>query len=699
MTNRPTLIIKRRTFLVMSLIGLFDLVLIGRLADIQGVDSPHLKALADGIHFRGVPLAPFRGNIVDRKGNLLAGNHHAYSVYAIPVQTRKHRADEVILLSTLLNLPEGTLERRLKRRQGFVWVKRRISWQETQDIKSQLSTMPGVHLLVETQRYYPQGGLVGPVLGFTGIDNQGLSGVELTYDRYLAGKPGSIQEEFDVTGQSVKFARTRVIPSVQGDTVELSLDENIQAMAERACEQAITQTHGKSVSIVVMHPLTGGILAMAQRPTMNPNHFQEYSPKQYRVLPVSDAIPPGSIFKPVTLAAALQEGTAALGFSYYCPGFKNVLGRRVNCWRPLGHGSQNLAEVVKNSCNVGFMDLGLGLGIAKFYEYLGRFGLRSRTQIDLPGEALGLIPALKQITALDLAIMAFGQTLTVTPLALLTAISALANNGVLLTPHVVKRIINHQGQVVKALDGKVVRRVVAPEVARTVQEMMVAVVSQGTGKLAQVPGYRVAGKTGTAQKVVNGRTEKGIYIASFIGFGPVPHPEAAIIINVDEPVGAYYGGQVAAPVFGHLMRAIFRYLKIPATEPIKPPKSGEPAMVPSLVNLDPQTAQADAEAFGFSVQFIGQGDVVRDQSVEYGGYRPAGTRLGLALGMAPRVYLDWVSVPRFTGLTIFEALHLAQHIGVNVNHRSQRQSGRVRKQSIAAGTEVRSGTTVDVWTA
>ncbi|HBQ96579.1 MAG: penicillin-binding transpeptidase domain-containing protein [Firmicutes bacterium] len=699
MTNRPTLIIKRRTFIVMSFISLFDLVLLGRLADIQGVDSADLKALADGIHFRGVPLVPFRGNIVDRNGRLLAGSHHAYSVYAIPIQTRKHRDDEVILLSTLLNLPRTTLQRRLQRRQGFVWVKRRISGQEMQAVKGQLGALPGIYLLTETARYYPQGDLAGPVLGFTGIDNQGLAGVELTYDKYLVGKPGSIQEESDVTGQAVKFAQTRVIPSVQGDTVELSLDENIQSMAERACEQAMIQTRGKSVSIVVMHPATGGILAMAQRPTMDPNHYRDYSPKQYRVLPVSDAIPPGSIFKPVTLAAALQEGSATPDSHYFCPGFKNVLGRRVNCWRPQGHGEQNLSQVVKNSCNVGFMDLGLGIGVPKFYEYLARFGLRSRTHIDLPGETLGLTPPAKKVTPLDLAIMAFGQTLTVTPLALLTAIASLANDGNLLTPHVMKRIINHRGEVVKTFDRQVVRRVVTPEVAGRVQEMMAEVISQGTGRLAQVPGYRVAGKTGTAQKVVNRRTEKGVYIASFVGFGPVPHPEVAIIVNVDEPVGAYYGGQVAAPIFGHLIRAIFKYLKIPATEPITPPKSGEPAMVPSLVNLDPETAQRDAAAFGFPVQFVGQGDVVCDQSVEYGGYRRAGTILRLRLGSSPRIYLEWVTVPRFSGLTIPQATYLAWEMGVNVYDRGQRRGGYVRKQSIAPGTQVRAGTTVEVWTA
>ncbi len=696
MTNKPTLTIKRRTFVVMLLVGLYDVLLLGRLADIQGLQSAYLKKRADQIHFRGVPLAPFRGKIVDRNGRILAGSHHAYSVYAIPVQTRKHRDMEAVLLSTMLQLSQAKVQKRLSRRQGFVWVKRRISATELESVRSQLAALPGVYLITETARSYPQGELAGPVVGFTGIDNQGLSGIELTYDKYLTGKPGSIQEEYDVTGQSVAFAQTRVISSVQGDTVELTLDDHIQWMAERACEQAMIQTQGKSVSIVVMHPKTGGILAMAQRPSVNPNHFRDYSPKNYRVLSVSDAIPPGSIFKPVTLAASLEEGTATVNSQFFCSGFKNVLGRRVNCWRPQGHGAENLAMVVKNSCNVGFMDLGLGLGVDNFYRYLEKFGLRNRTRIDLPGEALGLFPAMKRVTALDLAIMAFGQTLTVTPIALLTAIAAIANDGVLLTPHVARRILGPQGKVIQEMDGAVAGRPISPEVARIVQRMLVGVVGEGTGKLAQVPGYHIAGKTGTAQKVINGRTEKGTYISSFIGFGPVPHPEVAVIVNVDEPVGAFYGGQVAAPIFGHLVRNIFRYLKLPPTEPVKPPPKGEPAMVPSLVNLDPETAEQDAAAFGFPVQFVGRGKVVVDQSIEYGGYRPAGTVLHLKLGQNTRIYLEWVAVPQFRGLTAEEAAHLAWELGINVRPRNS-GAGTVSRQEPSSGTEVRAGTAVDIW--
>ncbi len=695
MNDRPTLVMKRRNFLVLAAVGVFDVGLLGRLVTVQGIDASRLQKLAESAHFRGVPLAAFRGNIVDRHGHLLAGSHHAYSAYAIPVQTRKHRTMESILLATILDLPPEHVLRRLKRRQGFVWIKRRLSSAELEPLKGQMAVLPGVYLITETARYYPEGTLAGPVLGFTGIDNQGLAGVEMMYNRYLQGTPGSIQEEYDVTGQTIQFARQRVIPPVQGDTLELSMDEEIQWMSERACEQAMISTGAKSVSITVMHPLTGGILAMAQRPSFDPNRFREFDPKTYRVLAVSDAIPPGSIFKPVTLSAALQEGTTSPGAGFYCPGFKIVLGRRVNCWRPQGHGAESLAAVVKNSCNVGFMELGLGLGVTRFYEYLEKFGLLHPVPIDLPGEAGGIFPKPSRVTALDLAIMAFGQTLTVSPIALLNAISAIANDGVLLRPHAARLVKKPDGTILKRFDRMVVRQVISSHVAQLVQQMMVAVVSSGTGKLGQVPGFKIAGKTGTAQKVINGRVEKGIYIASFVGFGPVPNPEVAVMVNVDEPVGAFYGGQVAAPIFGRLTRDIFRHLGLKPTEPIKPPRSGDLQMVPNLVNLDPVSAADDAEAFGFPVQFVGQGEVVVEQSVQYGGWRPAGTLLHLTLGRRARIYLEWVAVPNLVGMSLAAAQQLGFALGINVERKSE-FSSRVQKQSVPPGSQVRAGTTIMV---
>lgn len=696
MNDRPPLILKRRNFVVLMGIGLFDLLIGSRLVTIQALDSKHFSRLADSIHFRSVPMAPFRGNIVDRNGALLAGSHHAYSLYAIPAQTRGERQSESILLADVLDLNQARVLRRLSRRQGFVWIKRRLNNTELETIRSQLMSLPGLHLLTETDRYYPEGQLAAGVLGFTGVDNQGLAGVELIYNKVLEGKPGAIQEEYDAHGRTIRFAEQRIRPSRQGDTLELTIDENIQWMAERAAERAMIATGGKAVMVTVMHPKTGGIYAMAQRPTFNPNEFRDYNPKLYRELVVTDAIPPGSIFKPVTLATALEAGTTRPGAGFWCPGFKIILGRRVNCWRPQGHGAETLGDVVKNSCNVGFMELGLGLGLDRFYEGLATFGVTKRTGIDLPGEALGIFPRKGRVTALDLAIMAFGQTLTVTPISLLTAVSAIANGGTLMKPHVAREILSPQGTIIQDYDQSPKRRVISEEVATLVQNMMARVVKEGTGKLAQVPGYRVAGKTGTAQKVINGRTEKGIYISSFIGFAPVPHPQAAILVSIDEPVGPFYGGQIAAPVFGRLMRDILRYLKVPPTEPISPPKRGQLQMVPDLVDLSPEIALQDAAIFGFSVQFKGQGSIVVQQSITYGGYRPTGTLLTLTLGNHSRDYLEWVTVPQFEGMALRDAQQLAFELGLNVAVIGE-ASGTIIRQGQREGAQVKSGTIVNVW--
>ncbi|MBX5467648.1 MAG: PASTA domain-containing protein [Firmicutes bacterium] len=696
MSDRPPLMTKRRTFLVLVAVGMMDMFLIGRLVSIQAGEGPRLKRLADDIHYRGVPLAPYRGNIVDRNGRLLAGSHHVYSLYAVPLATGREREATAQRLSAMLHLDPATVLRRLSRRQGFAWIKRRLTPNEVEALRAVLPSLPGVYLLTEMGRYYPQGMLAGPVLGYTGIDNQGLAGVELAYNRALTGKPGQLEEVYDVTGSRAVPATQRVVPSVQGNTLELSLDENIQWMAERAAEEAMLNTGARSVSIVAMEPDTGGILALAQRPSLDPNHFRDFPPQNGRLWAVSDAIPPGSIFKPVTLAAALESGATHPGAGFFCPGFKVVLKRRVNCWRPGGHGPETLRNVVENSCNVGFMDLGLALGIDRFYEYLARFGLTAVPKVDLPGAARGIFPSPRRATLLDLAVMAFGQTLTVTPLALLSAISAIANGGELLVPHVARRILTPEGQVVEDIGRRLVRRVVRPEVAQLVQSMMAGVVARGTGKQAQVPGYQVAGKTGTAQKVVGGRVQKGVYIASFVGFAPVPNPRVAMLVSVDEPKGAFYGGQVAAPVFARVLRDLLAYWKVPPTEPTPRPKPGEAAMVPNLVDLAPAEAERQAQVAGFGVRFSGRGEWVVSQSVEYGAWRPAGETIALELGPKPRIYLEWVTVPDFRGLSASQARHLAFDLGINVRARGN-PAGTVVAQTLSAGRAVRAGSTVGVW--
>ncbi len=693
MQQRPSYSMTRRTLLVLGAVGLFDLWLVARMVMLQGVWSPRLRQLAEDAHLRGVPLAPLRGDILDQHGRLLAGSENLYSAYAVPGQV-VHPEEEAQLLATVLQQPVEGLRRRLTRRLGFVWLHRRLSATEVGAIRAQAGALPGVHLVPEATRYYPEGEFAGQVLGFTGIDNQGLAGLEWTYNRPLEGKRGWILREYAATGRPIPGGATRIDAPTRGDALWTTLDENIQWMAEHAADEALIQHGAKRVMVIVLDPNTGGVIALANRPGYNPNRRPQ-EPRQDRDYAVSDAIPPGSIFKPVTLASALQSGAARPSSGYYCPGYKLVLGRRVNCWRRGGHGAESLADVVKNSCNVGFMELGLSIGTDRFYRYLRQFQVLGPSGIDLPGEGRGIAPAQRRTTALDLAVMAFGQTLTSTPIALANAVAALANGGELLRPHVGARLVAPDGRTVRDLSRHVVRRVVSPEVARLVQQMMVRVVAEGTGKNAQVPGYHVAGKTGTAQKVVGGRVEKDVYISSFVGFAPVPSPRAVILCSIDEPQGAYYGGQVAAPVVGRLLRQILAYWKVPATAPAPRAKVGQAAFVPNLVNLTPDDARHDAEWFGFRPAFRGSGPTVVDQSVEYGGYRPAGSVLALTLGSRPRIYLDWVAVPAVVGLSVAQARHVAFDIGINL-HVEGNLDGRVQWQQWPANHEVRAGVTMPV---
>lgn len=694
MMDRPNLTLKRRTFLaLLGMVG-FSLLLTGRVIYIQGPWAKKLRQLARQSHLRGVPLAPLRGEIVDRSGRVLAQSYHQYSLYAVPIQVRR-RETESTLLSTLLDIPEARIKRKFSRRLGFVWLKRRLSTQQVDLVRSQAGALPGVYLAPEAARAYPQGDFAGPVLGFTGIDNQGLAGLEYTYNQYLKGRRGWVLREYDVEGQPIPGRPSELQAPVSGDKLVTTLDENIQWMAERAAEEARLQHGAKRVMIALMDPSSGGLLALATRPGFNPNDFRTTDPKLYRDYVVSDAIPPGSIFKPVTLASALETGATSVDMGFWCPGFKVVLGRRVNCWRRGGHGAETLSDVVKNSCNVGFMELGLALGLDRFYEAIKRFRAIGPSGIDLPGEGRGILPRQRKATALDLAVMAFGQTLTTTPIALLNAVAALANGGELLVPHVGEKISAPDGRTVVSLHRRVVRRVVRPEVAQLVQNMMERVVKEGTGKLAQVPGYRIAGKTGTAQKVVSGRVAENVYISSFIGFAPVGQPKVAIICSVDEPQGAYYGGQVSAPVVGRLLKQVLQYLKVRPTESVRPPAPGEQVIVPNLVNLDPMEARQDAALFGFPVQFRGQGPVVVDQSVVYGGYRPAGTPLILTLGQHTRIYQEWVAVPNLVGLSVNAARQVAFDIGINL-HVEGNMDGRVRWQEWNVDREVRAGLTMPV---
>jgi len=548
---------------VVLLFGIVSLVLVSltvRLAYIQFIWGEELRKKALETRMRDIPVAAKRGTIFDRKGRELAVSVSVESVYAFPAQI-KNPEDTAKTLSSILGMKYDDVHSRLTRNSSFQWIKRKIDPEQAKKIRA--ARLSGIGLTQESKRFYPKGSLAAHVLGISGIDNQGLEGIEVAYDGDLRGVPGRIIIETDARGKELPQALHSYVPPVEGNSLILTLDEVVQFIAERELERAMVKTQARAGNVLVLDPKSGEILAMAARPTFDPNRYDEYPDSNRRNSVISDTFPPGSTFKPVTAAAALEEGVTSVNDRYYCGGSIKVPGHTISCWVSEGHGSQNFIEVIQNSCNVGFVNMGLRLGPQRFFSYLEAFGFTSVTGIDLPGEATGIMMRPEEMKPVDLAVMSFGQTLTVTPIQLACAIAAIANDGLLIKPHLVKEVRGPDGGIVHAFQPVVARRAISPKTAQELRYALEQVVEKGTGRQARVEGYRIAGKTGTAQKVIGGRIVEGKYISSFVGFGPANDPRVVALITIDEPVGEYYGGVIAAPVFGAMIADILRYLEVP----------------------------------------------------------------------------------------------------------------------------------------
>lgn len=582
------------------------LALLGRLFWLDTVHGVDLNLRAVGERMREVPLMAPRGYILDRSGRVMAASETVYSAYAVPAEV-PHKDAVAPEVAGILDVPAKTVLKRLRQRVALVWLKKRLSPTEATAIRA--LGLRGIALAPQVKRLYPYGSVASDIVGFTGIDNQGLGGVELRYESDLKGKDGDIRVEYDAKNQRLANARTDYVAPVGGDSLVLTVDMGLQEMAEEDLRQAVTESGSRSGMIISLDAKTGGILALAVDPSFDPNRYGAYAVDRWRDEALSDTYPPGSTFKPVTAAAALAEGVVTPDTPFYDPGFVRVDGRAIRCWKGGGHGSETFTTVVENSCNVGFVETGLRLGTKRFYLYLKRFGILSRTGVDLPGEAKGLVPPSRLVKPVDLAVMSFGQTLTVTPMQLIDAIGAIANGGMRERPHVVSEIVSPQGHVVKRFGAEPVDRAVPSAVANEVMTMMEGVVSKGTGKNGQVPGYLIAGKTGTSQVLLNGRYEPGQYIASFIGFGPVPNPQVVTLVILDHPTGVYYGGQVAAPVFARYMARALPYLGIEPTEPETEIRMEEDALplttVPRLKGESAPRALETLKAMGFHVRVVG----------------------------------------------------------------------------------------------
>lgn len=685
--------IRKRVAFLFLLISVIMMGLIGRLLYLQFYKSAWLSENAVDQRIREIPVEAKRGIIYDRNGRELAVSVSTESVYAIPAEIRNPE-ETAAKLAAILALDENSLKNKLKKRQAFTWVKRKIDAEAARQI--QMLNLPGIGLTQESQRYYPHDNVAAHILGFNGIDSQGLDGVEMTFDSYLKGRSGSIVIEYDARGREIPQASHRFVPPVEGNNIYLTIDLVIQQIVERELDRVMKETQAKAATIIAIDPRDGGILALANRPDYNPNKFSEFSPKLWRNIAVSNAYEPGSTFKIITTSAAMSEHIVKPDERFFDPGEVEVQGRNIHCWKHGGHGSQSFAEVVQNSCNVGFVNVGLRLGRDPFYRYIDDFGFGKHTNIDLPGEAKGITIDRTKATPINIATMSIGQSIAVTPVQLVTAVAAVANDGKLLRPQIVKEVKDKSGQVVRGFQPDVIRQVLDPAITRQVKEILESVVSQGSGKNAYIEGFKIAGKTGTAQKVGAGGYLPDKYVASFVGFAPADNPQVAMLVIIDEPVGLYYGGQIAAPVFGAVMKDVLQYLKVNPQLSLtaKPGTEQAHVVVPSVINLSVPEAMKELEKAGLTPRVEEAGDRIADQIPKPGSRLPAGGGV-LLYTMTPRYSADVITVPDLTGRTQREAADALAELSLTIVPIGA--SGKVIKQDPPPGSKVTSGAAVTTY--
>ncbi len=640
---RVTLGVMRRrlVFLLLALLVAIG-ILIGRLAYIQIAKSPWLTNRAQALWSRNIPLSGIRGSILDSTGDPLVYTASAPTVMAVPAQV-KDKPETARKLAPILHMPEDKILSLLKRSELLVYINpggRRIS--DTQAKQVQNLNLPGIYLTEEGKRVYPYHSLAAQVFGITGADGQGITGLEKQYENQMMGDAGYINFFANAKGERMPGLGETYVPPVDGNDIELTVNLRVQQFVERALENAVAEYNPDQAVAIVEDPKTGAIVAMGNYPTFDPAHWRDYPSATYnRNLAIWQTFEPGSTFKIVTLSAAMQENQVNLNDKFYDPGYYEVAGHKIKCWKAGGHGSESFLNVVENSCNPGFVALGERLGKDILFSYIKKFGFGSKTGIDLPGEGNGILFNLNRVGPLELATTSFGQGVSVTPIQQVMAMGAIANGGLLMKPYVVNEVRNHvTGAVVTKTQPTVEKRVISSATAAAVRDALESVVAQGTGGAAYVEGYRVAGKTGTAQVVENGRYAKNHFIVSFIGMAPANDPKLIAYVAIDNPHpknGVVFGGVIAAPIVGAILYDSLTYLDVPKSPNgiAKRYKWGDTISVtmPNFVGMtkDDASKLAIQNSAQVKTMVLGQGKYVVSQS-------PPGGAI-VSPGFIVRIYL------------------------------------------------------------
>lgn len=615
--------IHSRMKIALLIITFVFIVIIARVFYIQVIDYKKLNKYAGNLWSRNLPIKADRGLIYDRNGVILADNVTTTSLVLIPNQI-KDKEGTTQKLAEILGVSYEDMYKHVSKKTSIERVHpegRQLSYETADKIKG--LKLDGVYLVKESKRSYPYDTYLAHTLGFVGVDNQGLSGIELTYDKYLTGEDGAIKYYSDAKGNKLKLNEVYEQPQ-DGMNITLTINNEIQSSLERELDNAVTKYDPDRAIGIVMDPNNGEILAMSARPNFSPSNYQDYSLEEInRNLPIWATYEPGSTFKIITLAAALEEGKVDLDKdTYNDSGSIKVENATLHCWKHGGHGHETFLQVVENSCNPGFVVLGQRLGKNKLFEYIDKFGFGKKTGIDLNGEGTGIIFDLNKVGPVELATTAFGQGVSVTPIQQITAVSAAINGGKLYKPYIVKSINEPETNTVIQENKKtLVRQVISEKTSAEVRRALESVVANGSGRTAYIDGYRVGGKTGTAQKVENGHYLDNNYILSFIGFLPADDPQVVVYVAVDNPKGTVqYGGTTVGPIAKAVLKDSIKALNIERRDggmdkkyKWPDPKTKE---VADVVGMSVEDAKAELE--GLNVIIEGDGDKVIHQSPEAG---------------------------------------------------------------------------------
>ena len=561
---------RKKVMIVFVAVFFIMMFLIGRLVYLMIFCSEYYGNKAENLHERERDIKAARGKLLDANGTVLATNKSVCTISVIHNQMEE--PEKVIaMLVKELGIPEETARKRVEKVSSIERVKTNVAKETGDAIRAY--GLSGVKVDEDYKRYYPYGTLASKVLGFTGADNQGILGLEVKYDEYLQGTNGKILTLTDARGIEIENAGESRLEPVNGYDLCLSLDYNIQMYCEQAAKKVCTKKSADSVSVIVMNPQNGELMAMVNYPEFDLNdpftlvgdngeavsaeEKQNLLNKMWRNQCISDTYEPGSTFKIITAAAALEEGVVKLDDAFFCPGYKIVEDRRIRCARTTGHGAETFETGIMNSCNPVFMELGERLGAENFVGYFKQFGLLSKTNIDLPGEAGTIMHKTENIGPVELATISFGQSFQITPIQLVTTVSSIINGGTRVTPHFGVSVQDADGNTVKTFSYETHKNICTAETSETMRYLLEKVVSEGTGKNAKIEGFSIGGKTATSQTLPRSDHK---YISSFLGFAPADNPQVLVLVVINNPQGIYYGGTIAAPVAKEIFENILPYL-------------------------------------------------------------------------------------------------------------------------------------------